>query len=368
MGIKKLAPGRYQVRVNRLDPKTGRKVNRAATVNGTHEDAKTVLANLRGEVLSTVARPQRLQLAAYAAQWLAKRVLRDTTRRRYQVSLDNILPALGHYYVDSLTPELVQDYVNQRLKSAEGYTVLNELRLLRTMAKDAFASRQATIVFTDRVKAPATKAYTKRDPNRLTAEQFTAVFQHLTPVWKPMALLMVTTGLRWGEASALHGSDVKLWRQGDVTVGEATVRWNNDRGRLVPKPSATKGNERTVPLVPEVVFLLRPLLARAKRGPIFLSRNKCLHTSPAVFGRKLWEAEKAAGIPYKVKPHGLRRTWKNIAKHHASREVLKAIGGWSTDEMLEHYDHVEAGEKMAAARAVVSVIAASQAKEKKGAK
>src|SRR5690606_21805732 len=98
-----------------------------------------------------------------------------------------------------------------------------------------------------------------------------------------------------------------------------------------------------------VVFLLRPLLARAKKGPVFISRHGKVYSSPAIFGRKLWEAEKAAGVPYKVKPHGLRRTWKNIAKHHASREVLKAIGGWSTDEMLEHYDHVESGEKLAAA-------------------
>lgn len=361
MGIKKLAPGRYQVRVNRLDPKTGRKVNRATTVTGTLRDAETVLANLKGEVLSTVTRPQRLQLAAYAAKWLAARVLRDTTRRRYQVSLDNILPQLGHYYVDSLTPELIQDYVTRRLRAAEGYTVLNELRLLRTMAKDAYAARLCTLVFTDRVRAPSVSRYTKANPNRLTAEQFTETFAHLSPTWKPMALLMVTTGLRWGEASALHGRDIKLWKLAledgtTVTVGEATVNWNNDRGKLVPKPSETKGIGRTVPLAPEVVFLLRPLLARAGRGPLFLSRNKRLHTSPAVFGRKLWEAEKAAGVPYRVKPHGLRRTWKNIAKHYASREVLKAISGWSTDEMVEHYDHVEPGEKLAAARAVIGAL------------
>lgn len=375
MGIKLLSPGRYQIRVSRVDPKTGRKVNRKLTLDGTKSDAITAHANLRAEVLSTAVAPQRIQLHKYALSWLGKRDIRDTTRRRYAVSLTNVLPVLGDYYLDSLTPEIIQDYVNDRMRTAEGYTVLNELRLLRTMAKDAHASRLCQFVFTDRVKAPAVSRYTKSNPNRLTPGQFTATFAHLAPRWKPITLLMVTTGLRWGEASALHRRDVKIWKDDSGNlIGEATVNWNNDRGVLVPKASETKGTERTVPLAPEVVFLLRPLLASAKSGPIFRSRTGGLYCSPAPFGRALAAAEKAAGIPFKVRVHGLRRTWKNIVKHQASREVIKAIGGWSTDEMLEHYDHVESNEKQAAAAAVIgalnaaSVPVGSQARTKKEAK
>ncbi len=370
MSIKKIAPGRYQIRINRLDPKTGRKVNRKTTIEGSLKDAETVYANLRAEVISTAQRPQRMRLSQYAVSWLARRDVRDTTRRRYAVSLGNILPVLGDYYLDSLTPELIQDYIAMRTKSAEGYTVLNELRLLRTMAKDAHASRLTTLVFTDRVRAPSVSRYTKENPNRLTPEQFNATFTALSARWKPMTMLMVTTGLRWGEASAIHGKDVRLWNVKNedgttTTYGEATIRWNNDRGVLVPKHSDTKGTDRTVPLAPEVVFLMRHLLRDAKGGPIFVSRHNALYCSPAPFGRALDAAEKAAGIPFKVKVHGLRRTWKNIAKHHASREVLKAMGGWSTDEMLEHYDHVDSNEKHAAARAVVGELSKSAKKVKK---
>jgi integrase len=357
MSIKRIGPNKYQIRVNRVDPKTGMKVNRKTTVTGSRDDAQRAYEELRSEVTNATARPQRIRLHAYAASWLESRELKDTTRRRYAMALGHIIPALGEYYLDSLTPEIIQRYVAARTQKAEGYTVLNELRLLRTMAKDAAAARLCPMVFTDRVRAPKVSHYTKHDPNRLTREQFVETFSLLDPIWKPMALLMVTTGLRWGEASALHGQDVKLWRdKSGALIGEATIRWNNDRGVLVEKHSETKGMERTVPLVPEVIFLLRPLIARAGKGPLFVSRHGRLYASGAVFGRKLWAAEKAAGIPYRVKPHGLRRTWKNIAKHHASREVLKAIGGWSTDEMLEHYDHVESEEKMAAASAVITAL------------
>lgn len=363
MSIKRLGPNKYQVRVNRVDPKTGHKVNRKVTVRGSKEDAQRAYVELQGEVVATAVRPSRTRLHTYAASWLANRDIKDTTRRRYVVSLNNILPALGEYYLDSLTPELIQQYVAARMKKAEGYTVLNELRLLRTIAKDAYAARLCPMVFTDRVKAPQVSHYTKADPNRLTPQQFIDTFTNLDPKWKPMTMLMVTTGLRWGEASAIHGEDVKLFVIEDehgnkVEIGEAGIRWNNDRGKLVPKHSVTKGMDRSIPLAPEVVFLLKPLLAKCGKGPVFVSRHKKLYASPGIFGRKLWEAEKAAGVPYKVKPHGLRRTWKNIAKHVAPREVLKAIGGWSTDEMLEHYDHVEGAEKLAAARAVIGTLAA----------
>lgn len=362
MSITKIGPKRYQLRINRIDPKTGRKVNRKATVEGSREDAERAYAQLREEIIATSGRPQRVRLSQYAVSWLEQRDIRDTTRRRYAVSLTAILPALGDYYLDSLTPEIVQSYILHRVKKVEGYTVLNELRLLRTMAKDAFSARHCDMAFTDRVKAPKVSHYTKNNPNRLTPEQFVETFTHLIAKWKPMTMLMVTTGLRWGEASALHRANVKIWKDG---TGEATVKWNNDRGVLVEKHSETKGMERTVPLVAEVVFLLRPLLAKAKKGPIFTSRTGELYCSPASFGRALDAAEKAAGVPFKVRVHGLRRTWKNIAKHHASREVLKAIGGWSTDEMLEHYDHVDTEEKQAAARSVISVLSASSERKEK---
>jgi len=375
VSVKKVGPGKYQIRINRIDPKTGRKVNRKLTIEGTKDDAESAYAQLRGEVVATTSKPQRMRLAQYAVSWLERRELRDTTRRRYVVSLTNILPVLGDYFLDALTPDLIQDYVNRRLKTAESYTVLNELRLLRTMAKDAHAARLATMVFTDRVKAPAVSHYTKSDPNRLTPEQFVATVKHLDPVWVPMAWLMVTTGLRWGEASALHRTDIRLWKviedEKEVIVGEATISWNNDLGNLVEK-GGTKGIERTVPLAPEVVAILQPLIARAGSGPIFTNKNGKIFKSPANFNRKLYAAEKAAGVPYQVSVHGLRRTWQNIARHHTSREALKAIGGWSTDEMLEHYTFVDMDEKHAAARSVIntlnippSVSTASQGKEPK---
>lgn len=42
----------------------------------------------------------------------------------------------------------------------------------------------------------------------------------------PLVLFVATTGLRFGEASALHWEDVRN--------GEAHTRWTNDRGTLTP--------------------------------------------------------------------------------------------------------------------------------------
>lgn len=190
MSIKRLGPNKYQVRVNRVDPKTGLKVNRKLTVTGNKDDAQRAYAELQAEVQATAAKPSRIRLHAYAVSWLESRELRDTTRRRYAVSLGSILPVLGNYYLDSLTPEIIQQYVNNRRKQVEGYTVLADLRLLRTMAKDAFAARLCPVVFTDRVKAPSVNRYTRNNPNRMTPQQFIDTFAYLDPAWKPMTMLM----------------------------------------------------------------------------------------------------------------------------------------------------------------------------------
>jgi integrase len=345
VGIKRLGPNRYQVRINRIDPKTGRKVNRKALVEGTREEAESVLANLRGEVLSTAARPQRMQLAPYAVAWLERRseALKPSTHRRYSYALLKILPALGEYYLDSISPGIVQTYIHTRTKTAQGHTVLNELRVLRTIAKDAHSEGRTERVFTDRVKAPSVRRYTIDNPNLLSAAQAQAVIQNLDKRWQGMVLLMITTGLRWGEASALQWEDI----QGEIAV----IRHGNDRGELIAVK--TRSSYRAVPVLPEVLSL------RRAKGPVFPSRTGGIYASSAPLLRALKAATKAAGIEHKVTVHGLRRTFNNSARRKTSREVLMEMTGHDTHEMVEHYSVVDHSEKVAASRAVLTEILTS---------
>jgi integrase len=252
---------------------------------------------------------------------------------------------LGDLYVAAIAPSDVSKYVSDRIAArASGYTVLNELRLLRTMAKDSVADGYADRDWCDRVPAPKLRRYTKQRPNLFTAPQFELVLARLATDskgrWLGVVLFMATTGLRWGEASALHWEDI------DWATGEADIRHSNDRGRLVTVKNDS--SYRTVPVVAEVAETWGP---RRERGLVFPSLSGRLHKGWPLI-KVLARVCKATGMKHVVTAHGLRRTFNNLARTMTTREVLKSITGHVTDTMVQHYSMIGAGEKMTVGNAV----------------
>jgi len=62
-----------------------------------------------------------------------------------------------------------------------------------------------------------------------------------------------------------------------------------------------------------------------------------------------------AGIAKRVTVHGLRRTFNNLSRQVAGNIVTRAITGHVTDEMTEHYSHVDCAAKLRAADQVVAL-------------
>lgn len=346
IGIREIEKNKWSVRVKRIEKRTGLQTNRKATVNGSRADARRVRDALREELASTVLARPRTRLREYAASWLERRAANPTMKRsvirKYSYGLQKILPHLGNLYLDSITSADISDYVAARVALVGikgGHSVLNELRLLRTISKDSVAEGYAAKYWCDRVKPPKVATYTKERPNLLTGPQFAAVAAKVPARWLGLVLFIATTGLRWGEASALHWEDV------DMVTGEATIRWGNDRGTKITVK--TKGSNRAVPVLADVADLWgRP----RKSGLVFPTRRGTLHRGTPL--RKILDqACKAAATP-RVTTHGLRRTFNNLARRTSSREVLKSITGHTTDAMVEHYSLVGSDEKAEVSRSV----------------
>jgi integrase len=287
------------------------------------------------------------RLSEFAASWMELRgpQLKSGTKRRYGFALAKVLPVLGDIYVAALAPSDISKYIADRTASgAMGHTVLNELRVLRTMSKDSVADGYADRDWCDRVRAPKVRRYTKDRPNLFTAPQFELVLARLATEskgrWLGLVLFMTTTGLRWGEASALHWQDI------DWATGEATIRYSNDRGTLGTVKN--DGSYRTVPVVAEVAATWG---ARLETGLVFPNRDGRLHKGWPLI-RVLARVCKATGMKHVVTAHGLRRTFNNLARTMTTREVLKSITGHVTDTMVQHYSMIGAGEKMTVGSAV----------------
>jgi hypothetical protein len=143
--IKKLPDGRWHVRVQATDQRTGRTINRKGTA-ATRREGEELERQFRAEAAAG-GRRQRQQLSTYAKSWAAARrdALKPSVRAKYGNALAlHILPALGDFYLDAITPGDVQQYVADRVAAgAAGNTVLNELKLLRTIAADSVADGAA---------------------------------------------------------------------------------------------------------------------------------------------------------------------------------------------------------------------------------
>lgn len=350
-GIKQIGPRLFEVRVQFRDPRTGRRSNRQTRVEGTWRDARRARDDLRQAVKTARTHRKRPTLSAYASSWLAARApgLKPSVARKYMTSLDlHILPALGTMKVDSLTPADVRKYVNERIRSgAAGNTVLNELRLMRTIAGDSVADGVTIRLWTFRVEPPKPRKWTEDDPNLLTAPQLRAMLEHVPDKWRPLVLLLGFTGLRWGEASALRYGDI------DRTAGLLRVRRGNWKGRVVtPK---TDSSTRSVPLPPIDIGTGEDdmYVFCAKRGK---QKGQLYKGSPlrAVLER----ACKAAKVP-RITTHGLRRTFNDLARQVADSQVVKSITGHTTDTMLEHYSMVSHGERQAAQRKVLELVSSA---------
>ncbi len=349
-GIKPAGKNKWSVRVKRVDKRNGMTANRKAMVVGSKVDARRVRDELRADLASTAAKRPRTRLKEYAASWLERRAANPDTKpsviRKYSYGLQHFIPIIGDLFLDSISPADVRSYIDARIAAAGergGNTVLNELRLLRTIAKDSVAEGYATKYWCDRVKPPKVRGYTREWPNLLTGPQFAQLISHIPKQWAGLVLFMATTGLRWGEASALH------WEDADFMAGEAIIRWGNDRGSLITVK--TKGSNRIVPILPDVA----ELWVRRPRCPfVFPTKDGKLHRGTPL-KKVLDKACVRAEVP-RVTAHGLRRTFNNLARQGASLQVLKSITGHSTDAMVEHYSLVGTDEKTVVSRAVADRI------------
>ena len=114
------------------------------------------------------------------------------------------------------------------------------------------------------------------------------------------------------------------------------------------------GSNRSVPALPAIAKLWGP---RRDGELVFPARSGELHRGSPL-RRVLTDACAAAGVP-RVTAHGLRRTFNNLGRQKASREVLMATTGHVTDEMVGHYSVVAPEEQAALSEAVVATIEAA---------
>lgn len=381
-GVFRLDQTTYQIRAKVIDPRTGKdkEIDRVLKGVTAHEAAqqRDVLMN---EILHSVQRAQKQRVGEFARSWLESKALKidPTTVRTYADALENhILPALGDYYYDVLTPIDVQRWIDDSVRRGwtsekrgskrtskaarrtySSDTVKGWFRVFRTMTRDAMVMLNLQRDPTLRISIPDDGGG-RDEANALSPAQlasFLGAMREHYPQHYALVVLLAYTGLRFCHASALHWSD---WHEAG---GVLRVVRKQVRGKVGPV-TRKKQAPKEYPIEPELAEILKQHRVRMlkeqvpglEKGLMFPSKVGTYRT-PNTLDIAWAKCLELAGIDKRFTPHGLRYTFTDLVRRANVDEVVRrALTGHVTEEMQRHYSTVGIDEKRAAIAGVLRLV------------
>jgi integrase len=290
--------------------------------------------------------------------------IRQTTADFYADVADlMIIPYLGRRRIDELKPAVLREWLAtlRRTLNARGrpyssrsvqiaHGVLR--RALNDAVRDELIPRNvALLVKPGRVDNPAPQPLRPEEIRALLTE---AQHDRLYPLW----LLLVTLGLRRGEALALRWTDVDL-DQGTLTVARSLQRIRTGeltpsgrrRGRLAEVPPKTAGSIRRIALPGVLIDALnvhRQQQVVEREAASYWGDDDLVFTSgigtwlePQNVYKAWHELCERAGVR-RCRPHDLRHTAASILLLQGAdmRVVMDVLGHTRMSTTSDLYTHV----------------------------
>jgi len=308
----------------------------------------------------------------YLDEWLnqsAGRRVRATTLDSYRLNVERARPYIGALRLDKLRHTHIQDaYDGLRRAGLSERSVQQAHGVLRMALRQAVKWGYMAYCPTDLVSAPR-PAHKEMRP--LTADEArtlldTSKGDALYPLWA----VLVSTGVRVGEATALGWDDVDL--EARTIRVRRTLHRQVGKGLVFGEPKTTR-SRRTVELPAVVVSALRAhrirqvenrLLAGSEwcdQGLVFTTPTGGL-VDPAAPNRQLHRALAAAGLP-RVRVHDLRHTAATLMLERgvSIKAVQNALGHSTATLTINTYAHLTTDMQREAVRAMDALFSASGA-------
>ena len=242
----------------------------------------------------------------------AKRVRSDRTIADYRRDYRNhIAPALGHVPVTAIGPDDVQQLVDEWTDHLAPKTVLARHALLHGILKHAMTGAGGRWIDADPCLDTDLPRARRTPPKALRPAEWEALhraLRQIDPDAADLAWVMLASGLRWSEATALDGWAVDDdGRHVRLTVGRV-VRRNAAGQHVVVEDVKGVGSHRTVALDEACSAMVRERTDRAGAGLIFTNAGgRQWHYSN--FVHRAWRpALDLANLTRRPTPHWLRHT------------------------------------------------------------
>jgi integrase len=191
---------------------------------------------------------------------LSKSGLEGMTLDHYRMYMRiSISPAMGTLPVDAVTPERISQWVNDQVSA--GYsakTIANRHGFLSAMFQHAV---EVTEILRKNPCARTNLPNSEREEMVfLSPDEFVELLSFIPPRWQPLVFLLASTGMRWGEVTALKPGDFDIANR-TVTVSRAWKK-SRKRGWYVGAPK-TKKSKRTIAIDDDALATVLPLIEAA---------------------------------------------------------------------------------------------------------
>jgi integrase len=270
--------------------------------------------------------------------------VREYTIKRYRGYIKNHFDGLRHLPVDQVTEDdLIRWIKGMTKKGCSPKTVANVHGFVHAAMNSAVRRRL-------RVDNPCNGRLLPKDDATedkamfLTMEQVNAIIDHADPWHQPMWRLLIGSGLRLGEATALLATDFQL----DAVTPSVRIMkaWQEmEDGWAVGAPK-TKKARRTVALAPSTVEAIRARVESAPKGkPVFsISPTTTVYPQHRQWLDAWYAAVKKADLGLNQRPrvHDIRHSHASamIAANMNLFELANRLGHESVTTTTNTYGHL----------------------------
>jgi len=225
--------------------------------------------------------PSRMTLSDWFDIWLEeykKRTVRPVTYNNMFVNINRyIRPALGKVKLKDLRVEIVQNFVNSlddRGLSEKSITMF--ISYLKGALEQAVKNDIMPKNVASGVLIPKNKGRNLRVLSAEEQDKFIEAAKKMP--YGDMFILILATGLRIGEASALTWDDIDLddgmLRVNKTVTKDYSYETDSPKSSMVFGPPKTKSSKREIPLLPSVA----EMLMKRKNERIHIESNLVFHS------------------------------------------------------------------------------------------
>lgn len=349
--ITKLQNGTYQARISTGYNENGKR-QRKAKYFKTKKEAQEWLLEVRNEVKNdTYIEPSKMTVGQWIDIWLheyKKRSVKPQTYEDYYcMNNAHIKPLLGMYKLNDLRTDIIQKYINELSNKKLSVTTIRHVYVILHCAL-----QQAVNVELIKKNVANSVILPKSIKNEVKVlslkEQESFIEYAKTVPQSELFILALATGLRQGELLALTWDDIDF-ENSILKVNKTQVEFKdydepNSKYRIDYNPPKTKSSNRTVPLLPEIVVMLKDMKEKQCKSLdtnllFYNYKGKALYST--VIRKRFHRIMNMAGIEG-LHFHCLRHTFATRCLENGVelRVVQEFLGHSSINMTANLYTHV----------------------------